>query len=69
METSLASKTVVAGLKIIGKSLDVLLVKIPEYIGQALKSKMGKRLLGKWGDRLSGFISGFTSRIKTILSH
>ncbi len=63
----LASKTVVAGLKIIGKSLDVLLVKIPEYIGQALKSKMGKRLLGKWGDRLSGFISGFTSRIKTIL--
>jgi hypothetical protein len=64
----MASKTVVNGLKIIGKSIDVLLVNIPSKVAAALKSKFAKNILGRWGDKISGFITKFTTRIKSLLS-
>jgi hypothetical protein len=63
-----ASKPVVLGLSIIKKSLDVILVKIPELASNALKSKLGQSLTGKYGNKIKGFLDNFTVRIKTLLS-
>jgi hypothetical protein len=64
----MASKVVVQGLKIIGESIDTLLIGIPSKINAALKSPLAKNILGKWGDKISGFIGNFTSRIKQLLN-
>lgn len=64
----LASKAVVGGLKIIGGSLDFLLTKIPQWIEKALKSKFATAILGKYGAKISDFVTNFTTRIKTLFS-
>lgn len=66
--TGMASKVVVDGLKIIGGVLDTLLLGLPSKINQALKSPLAKNILGSWGDKISGFINNFTTRIKQILN-
>jgi hypothetical protein len=63
----MASKVVVEGLKIIGGSLNTLLMGIPKIVNDALKSPLAKNILGSWGGKISGFINKFTSRIKPIL--
>lgn len=63
----MTSKVVVNGLKIIGNSLDFLLARIPSKLAEALKSPLAKNIMGKWGGRISEFLSSFTSRIKLIL--
>jgi len=65
----MTSKIVVSGLKIIGGSLSTLLVAIPKLINKALKSPLAKNILGKCGKRISGFISDFTTRMKTLLDN
>jgi hypothetical protein len=64
----LASKVVVKGLGIIGKSLKVILGAIPNLISKALKSPLGKKILGKFGTKISGFVSNFASRVTKLLS-
>ena len=64
----LTSRVVVKGLKIIGGAIDTLLLGIPSKINAALKSPLAKNILGKWGDKISGFIGNFTSRIKPLLN-
>ncbi len=63
----MASPVVKNGLKIIGNSIDTLLLGIPSKVDNALKSPLAKNILGSWGDKISGFISNFTSRIKQLL--
>jgi hypothetical protein len=63
----MASKTVVNALKIIGSSLDTLLLGIPTKINVALKSPLAKNILGSYQGKISGFISAFTTRIKSLL--
>ena len=64
----MASPVVVKALKIIGGSLDTLLLGIPSKINAALKSPLAKNILGKYSGKISGFIDGFTKRVKSILS-
>lgn len=64
----MTSKVVVKGLGIIGKSLGVILGAIPNLISKALKSPLAKNILGKFGTKISGFVSKFTSRVTTLLS-
>ena len=64
----MTSKVVVKGLGIIGKSLGVILGAIPNLISRALKSPLAKNILGKFGTKISGFVSKFTSRVTTLLS-
>lgn len=64
----LTSKVVVEGLKIIGKSLNILLFNLPNYVSTALKSPLAKNILGKFGNKISGYIDNFISRIKSIMS-
>jgi hypothetical protein len=59
----MTSKVVVKGLGIIGKSLGVILGAIPNLISKALKSPLAKNILGKFGTKISGFVSKFTSRV------
>jgi hypothetical protein len=63
-----ASKAVVKGLKIIGGILDTLLLEIPSKINAALKSPLAKNILGSYQGKISGFITAFTTRIKSLLS-
>lgn len=63
----LASKVVVKGLKIIGGSLKYLLTSIPKMVNKALKSSFAKNILGKWGKKISSFLSSFVSRITPLL--
>lgn len=63
----MTSKVVVRGLKLIGGSLNVLLLGIPKMIQRALKSPLAKNILGKFKDKISGFIGSFTARIKPLL--
>ena len=65
----MTSKAVVSGLKIIGGSLGTLLKTIPNLINKALKSPLAKNILGKWGKRISGFVSDFAARAKTLLDN
>jgi hypothetical protein len=44
------------------------LIGIPSKVNAALKSSLAKNILGKWGDKISGFIGNFTSRIKQLLN-
>ena len=64
----MTSKVVIDGLKIIGGSLDTLLVGIPSQVNSALKSPLAKNIMGKWSTKISGFITNFTNRIKQLLS-
>jgi len=66
--TGMTSKVVIDGLKIIGGSLDTLLVGIPSQVNSALKSPLAKNMMGKWSTKISGFITNFTNRIKQLLS-
>lgn len=63
----MASKVVVEGLKIIGGALNTILLGIPKWVSEALKSPLSKNILGAWGSKISGFIEKFTSRIKPML--
>jgi hypothetical protein len=64
----LTSKVVVKGLGIIGKSLKFILGAIPNLIGKALKSPLAKRILGKFGTKISGYVSKFSTRVTALLS-
>jgi hypothetical protein len=64
----MTSKVVLNGLKIIASSLDTLLVGIPSQVNSALKSPLAKNIMGKWANKISGFITNFTNRIKQLLS-
>ena len=61
------SPIVVKALKIIGGSLDTLLLGIPTRINAALKSPLAKNILGSYRGKISGFITAFTTRTKSIL--
>jgi hypothetical protein len=61
------SPIVVKALKIIGGSLDTLLLGIPTRINAALKSSLAKNILGSYRGKISGFITAFTTRTKSIL--
>jgi len=63
----MASKVVVQGLKIIGGSLKTLLLAIPKLINTALKSPLAKNILGKFGKKISSFLSAFTTRMTPLL--
>jgi hypothetical protein len=63
----MTSKVVVKGLKIIGGSLKTLLTAIPKLINKALKSPLAKNILGKFGKKISSFLSSFTARITPLL--
>lgn len=63
----MADPVVKEGLRVIGNSIDTLLVGIPSQVNNALKSDLATNILGKWGDKISGFITNFTSRIKQLL--
>jgi hypothetical protein len=63
----MTSKVVVQGLKIIGGSLKTLLTTIPKLINRALKSPLAKNILGKFGKKISSFVSSFTSRVTPLL--
>jgi len=63
----MASPIVVKGLKIIADSLDTLLVGIPTRVNVALKSPLAKNILGSYSGKISGFITAFTTRTKSIL--
>jgi hypothetical protein len=63
----MASPIVVKALKIIGGSLDTLLLGIPTKINAALKSPLAKNILGSYQGKISGFITAFTTRVKSIL--
>lgn len=64
----LGSKVVVDGLKILKGSIDTVLVKIPSLINNALKSPLAAKILGKWGNKISTFITNFTKRVKELFS-
>jgi hypothetical protein len=63
----MTSPIVVKALKIIGGSLDTLLLGIPTKINNALKSPLAKNILGSYRDKISGFITAFTTRTKSLL--
>jgi hypothetical protein len=63
----MASPIVVKALKIIGGSLNTLLLGIPTKINTALKSPLAKNILGSYRGKISGFITAFTTRVKSIL--
>lgn len=63
----MTSPIVVKALKIIGGSLDTLLLGIPTRINAALKSPLAKNILGSYRGKISGFIAAFTTRTKSIL--
>jgi hypothetical protein len=63
----MTSPIVVKALKIIGGSLDTLLLGIPTRINAALKSPLAKNILGSYRGKISGFINAFTTRTKSIL--
>lgn len=64
----MTSSVVVQALKIIGGSLDTLLGGIPTKVNAALKSPLAKNILGSYRGRISGFITAFTTRIKSLLN-
>jgi hypothetical protein len=63
----MTSPVVVKALKIIGGSLDTLLLGIPTRVNAALKSPLAKNILGSYRGKISGFITAFTTRTKSIL--
>ena len=65
----MASPIVVKALKIIGGSLDTLLLGIPTRVNVALKSPLAKNILGAYSGKISGFLTAFTTRTKSILGN
>jgi len=66
--SGMTSNVVIDGLKIIRGSLNNLLVAIPTQVNSALKSPLAKNIIGKWANKISGFIANFTNRIRQLLS-
>ena len=64
----MTSKIVVKGLEIIASSMDLIFKSLPNLIQKALKSPLAKTIIGKYGDKISNFISKFTSRATTLFS-
>jgi hypothetical protein len=62
----LNSKPVRTGLQIIGNSLSAVLGAVQGLVRKALESPLAKRILGKWGKKLGGFISNFYKRVTQI---
>ena len=62
----LNSTPVKKGLGIIGGGLNTIFGGLNSIIQRATKSKLAKRLLGKWGPKINEFVSNFKNRIKTI---
>jgi len=62
----LNSKPVRTGLQIIGNSLSAVLGAVQGLVQKALESPLAKRILGKWGKKLGGFISNFYKRVTQI---
>jgi hypothetical protein len=65
----MASPIVVKALKVIGGSLDTLLLGIPTRVNVALKSPLAKNILGAYSGKISGFLTAFTTRTKSILGN
>lgn len=63
-----ASKIVVKGLRLIAPILNTILLKIPSKIASALKTPLGKKLLGKAGNKINNYISAFTTSVKQFMS-
>lgn len=61
-----ASKVVLSALKVVGGILDTVLLKIPSMINNALKTKLGSTILGKFGRKIADFFQGFAARVKTV---
>jgi len=62
----LNSTPVKKGLGVIGGGLNTIFGGLNSIIQRATKSKLAKRLLGKWGPKINEFVSNFKNRIKTI---
>jgi len=60
------TKPVLIALRVVGRILEEVLVKIPAYIGKAVNSTLGKKLLGKYASKVGGFFSRFAVRARQI---
>jgi hypothetical protein len=66
--TKVITKPVAMALRVVGRILEEVLAKIPAYIGKAVDSPLGKRLLGKYAPKVSSFFANFSARIRKIFS-
>jgi len=62
----IVGKAALGALKIVGSMLDTLLLKLPSAVSKALASPLASKVVGKWGTKISGFISKFTSKVKPL---
>jgi len=63
-----ASKAVVSALSVVGKIINTVLLGVPSLIKKALGTKLGKGILGKWGDKIVKFFNNFKSRVTSIFN-
>jgi hypothetical protein len=63
----LASPLVKSALSMIKPFTDLILKKMPELVDRAMKSQLGKKVLGPMADRISGAISKFRERARKIM--
>lgn len=61
-----ASGVIKNTLEFIGSKIGWIITEIPKWIKKALNSKLGNKLLGKFGKKIGSAVTAFTARLKSI---
>lgn len=51
----------------VSKNISKFLGKLPQWVDKAVNSSIGKRILGKYSDKISSAVKNFSTRIRSIL--
>tara|TARA_R100000951_G_scaffold112622_2_gene113224 strand:+ start:958 stop:2859 length:1902 start_codon:yes stop_codon:yes gene_type:complete len=51
----------------VSKNISKFLGKLPQWVDKAVNSSIGKRILGKYADKISSAVKNFSTRIRSIL--
>lgn len=51
----------------VSKNISKFLGKLPQWIDKAVNSSIGKRILGKYSDKISSAVKNFSTRIRSII--
>ncbi len=51
----------------VSKNISKFLGKLPQWVDKAVNSSIGKRILGKYSDKISSAVKNFSTRIRSII--
>ena len=61
---NITSPVMIQGVKQVAKIIDKILLGFPTKVAEALKSPLATKIIGKWGNKISGIINRFTKSAK-----